>query len=337
MPELRTDWLLGRSVFVAENRALRPNEFETTSGESALAGGNIQPNCPFCAGNEARTPPAVFEPFDERQQWRVRVVPNMFPAVSLDAAVTGGAVAAATEATAAALPALGAHEVIIESPYHVDRLSALSPRELRDVLASYAERLRWWREDGRFCYGLVFKNQGPQAGASLAHLHSQLVALPNVPPVVAAELQRAEELYGKLSACPYCQMLAIERANGQRIVFERDGYVAFCPFASWQPYETWLMPTTHEPSFELAAGGDGLDRLAQALHPLIARLESIVPEAAYNLLLRTAPWGVNCEPWSHWRIELLPRTNPFAGLEVATGVHINQLSPERAARELRSP
>jgi UDPglucose--hexose-1-phosphate uridylyltransferase len=234
------------------------------------------------------------------------------------------------------MPALGAHELIIESPHHVDRLSALSTGELRDVLGVYAARLRCWRADGRFAYGLVFKNQGPRAGASLAHLHSQLVALPNVPHLVASELQRAEQLHGKLAACPYCQMLSAERTAGDRIVSDRDGFLAFCPLTSWQPYETWVMPITHQSSFEMAEDADSLDRLANVLYPVIARLESLVPAAAYNMLLRTAPWGTPCDRWCHWRIEFLPRINSFAGLEVGTGVHINQLSPERAAAELRA-
>jgi UDPglucose--hexose-1-phosphate uridylyltransferase len=337
MPELRTDWLLGRSVLVAENRARRPNEFEQApvAGQCASGERKTLGTCPFCAGNEARTPAALYEQLDAGRRWRVRVVPNMYPAVMLDAAV-GGSVAAATEQPQATCPALGAHEVIIESPHHVDRLSALSPGELRDILSVYAARLRWWRKDGRFAYGLVFKNQGPRAGASLGHLHSQLVALPNVPPLVASELQRAEQLHGRLAGCPYCEMVSVERTAGERIVLERDGFVAFCPMTSWQPYETWVMPIAHEPSFELPQNADGFDRLASVLYPIIARIESLVPAAAYNMLLRTAPWNASSDRWCHWRIEILPRINSFAGLEVGIGVHINPLSTERAAAELRA-
>jgi UDPglucose--hexose-1-phosphate uridylyltransferase len=238
--------------------------------------------------------------------------------------------------TLSATPARGAHEVIVESARHVDRASALSAAELQQVLETYAHRLRSWRDDGRFSYGLVFKNQGSRAGASIAHLHSQFIALPEIPPAVAAELLRAEDDYSQHDSCPYCRLIEHERSLGERIILDRDGYVAFCPFASLQPHEVWLLSERHEPSFEQRSPVDAPGRLAEVLHALLARLELIVPDAAYNMLLRTAPWRGHCHNWCHWRIELLPRVNSFAGFEIATGVHINPLAPEAAARQLRS-
>jgi UDPglucose--hexose-1-phosphate uridylyltransferase len=348
MPELRTDWLTGRTVLVAENRAKRPNEF-ASSGKAALAAGIVAgdaqqsveagatvPACPFCAGNEHRTPPAVYEKFDAQGHWQIRVVPNMYPAVELEEWAAGDLPDAATtsETSAVAIPALGAHEVIVESPRHLALTSALSEAELCDVLAAYAARLRHWRDDGRFPYALVFKNQGQRAGASLVHLHSQLMALPVVPSAIDAELQRARDAFLRQGDCPYCRLIAQERASGERIIFDRDGYIAYCPFASWQPYEAWLLPVEHQASFEAIAPAP-CSRLAGVLHLLIRRLEQLVPQAAYNMLLRTAPWTSDCDNCWHWRIELLPRIHSLAGLEMATGVHINPLPPERAARTLR--
>jgi UDPglucose--hexose-1-phosphate uridylyltransferase len=337
--ELRTDWLTGRSVFVAENRALRPNDFanEIPTGDPAPAGGQCthksKPSCPFCAGNESRTPLATYEKRDAHGRWQVRVVPNMYPAVSAGVPPAGPDVKASQTDFQQAAPAVGAHEVILEHPNHVDRMSVLSIDELRTVLGAYAERLRHWRDHGRFRYGLVFKNQGPRAGASISHLHSQLIALPFVPSEVEAEQRRAAEVHEEQRACPYCRLVAQERSAAKRVV-DRDGFLAFCPFASWQPYEIWLMPVDHQPSFESAPASE-FDRLAGVLHVLIERLESLVPNAAYNMLLRTSAWIAGCDDWSHWRLELLPRINSFAGLEVATGIHINPLSPERAAEQLR--
>ena len=147
-----------------------------------------------------------------------------------------------------AVAAIGAHEVIIESPRHVDRMSSLSVQELRDVLETYAQRIRQWRDGGRFTYGLVFKNQGPRAGASLAHVHSQLVALSSVPPTVAAEYDRAAHQFRQYRSCPYCRIIEQERAAGVRMIDDTGEFVAFCPFASVQPFEAWLMPAQHEPS-----------------------------------------------------------------------------------------
>ncbi len=335
-PELRTDRLTGRTVLIAENRAHRPNDF---AGEVASATGRVThdatlPTCPFCAGNEFRTPPPVYEKLDNGGRWQVRVVPNIFPGVMIDAPPDLAAADVSPGGSQQSSPAFGAHEVVIESPNHIDRTSALSPQELREVLEAYAERLRHWQRDGRFRYGLVFKNQGPRAGASIAHLHSQLVALPFIPATVEAEQQRAADAFSQDRLCPYCRLIANEQTTDDRIILCRDGFIAFCPFASWQPGEVWIMPISHEPSFELVPTSE-LDRLTNILHAVIARLESLVPGAAYNMLLRTAPWTGRGDEWSHWRIELLPRVNAFAGLEVATGIHINPLAPERAASRLR--
>ncbi len=337
VPELRTDSLIGRSVFVAENRALRPNDFvgqpASTGGPEVVA--RSPSPCLFCAGNESRTPPAVYEKLDRHGRWQIRIVPNMYPAVVADLPSAVAQIGTPLSDSQQALSAFGAHEVIIESAKHIDRMSALSVEELRNVLEAYSARLRYWRETARFRYCLLFKNQGPRAGASIAHLHSQIIALPFVPAAVEAESARASAAYSQPRLCPYCCLLADEQAAANRVVFARDGFIAFCPFASWQQHEVWLMPTDHEPSFELAASGE-LNRLASVLHSLIERLESVVPAAAYNLMLRTAPWLDGCDDWSHWRMELLPRTNAFAGLELATGIHINPLAPERAAAQLRA-
>jgi UDPglucose--hexose-1-phosphate uridylyltransferase len=338
--ELRTDWLTGRSIIVAENRAQRPNEFADqlppaagSQGITDLALAEVGltdvpgvPSCPFCIGNEHRTPPALYERLDAHGRWQVRVVPNMFPAVAADAVAQDSDMS----------PALGAHEVIVESAQHLDRAAALSANGLMHVLDAYADRLRHGRNDGQFEYGLVFKNQGPRAGASIAHLHSQLIALPSVPPTVAAELASAETEFRRSGACAYCQLIERERVAEQRIVYDGNGFIAFCPYASLQPYEVWLLPERHEASFERMAETGSTEMLALVLRKLIEQIERIIPAAAYNLLLRTAPWKAEADNWYHWRIELLPRVNAFAGFEIATGMHINPVAPEKAARHIRS-
>jgi UDPglucose--hexose-1-phosphate uridylyltransferase len=329
VPEIRTDWLTGRTVILAENRALRPNDF---AAESVAAPSSTAP-CPFCPGQESLTPAAVYTQNDAAGRWQIRVVPNKFPALDTDVAPPE----AAPAPFGAAMAATGVHEVVIESARHVDRMSQLMVAELAAVLATYRARLRHWRESGRFEYALVFKNLGAKAGASLAHVHSQLVALPQLPPLPAAEFERAERSCSDCNGCAYCTLVDTERTTGERIVFEREGFIAFCPYASLQPYETWLMPVTHQPWFELSGGsGQGDDTLAGVLHDLLVRIERILPLPAYNLLIRTGPWRPTAASAAHWRVEILPRVNSFAGLELATGIHINPLSPSRAAAELRA-
>jgi UDPglucose--hexose-1-phosphate uridylyltransferase len=236
---------------------------------------------------------------------------------------------------ATAVAAIGAHEVIVETPRHVDRMSALSEQELHDVLETYVTRLRQWRDTGRYAYGLIFKNQGARAGASLAHLHSQFIALPNLPPVVVAEFDRATHDFQERRCCPYCRIVEFERMEAIRMVLDTNDFVAFCPSASVQPFEAWLLPARHEPFFE-DSRSDSLDRLTAVLFDLLRRIEAVVPESAYNMLLRTAPWLGGGHDWCHWRIEILPRSSSFAGFELASGMFINSLAPERAASKLRS-
>lgn len=315
--ELRTDWLTGRTVLLAAHRADRPNEFAAQSEASAAV--KLSRPCPFCPGQEAETPPAVYTHADAAGHWQVRVVPNKFPAVSLD------------EPTVT-----GAHEVVIESARHVDRMAALSAAEMAEVLAAYRSRLAHWRADGRFEYGLVFKNLGAPAGASLAHVHSQLVALPEVPGPVAGEFSRARQSFAEQGTCAYCRLIAQEREAKARVVLERDGFIAFCPYVSLQPCEVWIMPTTHEAWFEARSLQSGGDRLAEILHTLVARIEAVLPRVAYNVLVRTSPWQDDAAEAGHWRIEILPRVNSLAGFELATQVFINPIAPTRAAQQLRS-
>jgi UDPglucose--hexose-1-phosphate uridylyltransferase len=328
--ELRQDHLTGRSVLVAEHRADRPNEFAALPAGAASPTADSAANCPFCPGHESVTPPSVYSANDPAGHWRVRVVPNKFPAVALDEPL-----------------APGAHEVIIESARHVDRMGALSVDELADVLAAYRHRLNAWQSMGRFQYGLIFKNLGAPAGASLAHVHSQLIALPAPPAPVAAEFSRAHEHFAQHGRCAYCDLIAAERQNADRIVLDREGLVAFCPYASLQPGEVWIMPTTHEPRFERSATNAASpaksspsptthSALAPILHTLLVRIESVLPRVAYNLLVRTSPWQDDAAPCGHWRIEILPRVNALAGFELATHIHINPIAPHRAAQQLRS-
>ena len=235
LPELRTDWLLGRSVLVAENRAQRPNEFgeifehvatgnsvssgDETTASLAVAGISSGPlTCPFCRGQEHRTPPAVFELAGAEGQWRTRVVPNMFPAVmpaGETATLTGKLSVEGSLPDTTAVAAIGADMKSLSNRRAMSIGCPLVGAGAARRFGTYAQRLRHWRNGGRFTYGLIFKNQGARAGASLAHVHSQLVALPSVPPTVAVEFDRAAHQFRQHRSCPYCRIIEQERAGGR--------------------------------------------------------------------------------------------------------------------------
>ena len=308
MPELRIDPIVGRRVYIAEDRAGRPNDYEASGRR----------DCFFCAGNEEHTPVASATVVDADGRWRVRVVPNKYPAVVLDAPDT---------------EAFGAHEVIIESPDHALDVVELDVEHLAVILAVYRDRLRHWATDRRLKHAVVFKNSGFDAGASLEHVHSQLVALPYVAAAVQAELDAAARFHDLHRRCVFCDLIEREIASGDRLVLRQDGLVAVCALAPRQPYETWILPEQHAARFGALEDAQLLGQ-ARVLHELLRRLQAAAPGAAYNLLLHTGPFQVPAESF-HWHWELVPRLTHEAGLEWGGGVFITPLSPERAAAELR--
>lgn len=338
MSELRQDPISGRWVVIAEERAKRPRAFVADNSPVSLEG------CPFCEGHEDETPRELFVIREENaeqseHQWRVRVVRNKYPALELDAAPlatgllpTDRAVDVAARDT---LPGVGSHEVIIESPEHVLRTTDMSPDQLTDVLVAYRERLRALREDPRLKHALVFKNVGTAAGATLEHAHSQLIALPFVPPLIEEELQGAERYYERHGESVFDVILRDELAAGERIVAENDGFVAFCPFASRAPYEMWIMPRVHASHYEETEEPQ-LGELARLLHDVMHRLDVVLHQPAYNHVIHSGPFDRQNLHHYHWYVEVVPRVTKIAGFEWATGCVINVVQPEKAAEQLRA-
>lgn len=328
MSDLRKDPIVGRWVIVAENRARRPHDFE--HGPRKRKGRF----CPFCEGNEAHTPAEILalrEPNSEpnRKGWRVRVVGNKFPALEIE-----GDLRERDDGLYDTMPGIGAHEVIIESPRHIASTSELAEAALGEVLCVYRDRLLDLRKDRRLAYGMVFKNVGPAAGASLEHLHSQLIATPIVPINVWEEMDGSLKFYNYRGRCVYCEMIGRELECEKRIVFETPGFVAFCPFASRFAFETWILPKTHSSRYE-STDGAGLKELSVVLKKVIEKLETALEKPAYNYIIHTAPFDTDEVGHYHWHIEIMPRITKVAGFEWGTGFYINPAAPESAAAALR--
>ncbi len=333
--ELRWDPVVGRQVLIAEGRVGRPNDFADRARAGRVA--IVPADCPFCAGHEAQTPPALLEVRNPRGDWQVRVVPNKYPAVTWDSGERESVLGQEERLLRAEAPR-GVHEVIIESPRHVDDLRDLSREELALVLQVCRDRLLHWAGTDGLQQAMLFKNVGGTAGASLAHTHSQLMVLPHVPPTMQAELQGARRSYEKHGACVYCQLLVTEHRASERMVATADGFAAFAAYAARQPYETWILPTEHAADFGQLTDVQAA-HLAGLLLEVMARLARCLPELSYNLVLHTAPFSQskpgNTEACYHWHWEIIPRSSPLAGLEWGGGLPINSLSPERAAARLR--
>lgn len=228
----------------------------------------------------------------------------------------------------------GGHEVIIEAPDHVQSITQLDPPSTKLVFQAYRDRLNHWLVDRELAYAVVFKNVGHDAGASLVHSHSQVIATDILPTEVARVARRMELYHEQEGACLLCRTIADEQDQKVRIVEETSDYIAFCPFASRLPSLVTIAPKYHGSQFELL-DDDGLGQLSWLTHRLVRRLEHCHPESAYNYVIYTAPRCQQGTPWFHWRIELFPRLSTLAGFEWGSECYINPLTPEAAAMALR--
>ena len=329
MPELRKDPIVGRWVIVATERVRRPSDFGRREPPP------LRTFCPLCPGHEDETPPEVLAYRDgpdarpDGPGWRVRVVPNKFPALRVE-----GELERRGHGVYDLMNGVGAHELIVESPEHRLGLADLAPAAVVDVLRAYRARILDLRGDGRFRSVLVFKNHGAEAGATLAHPHSQLIATPVVPVAVADELHGARAYHDYRERCLFCDIAQQETAERLRIVAENERMVAFAPFASRFPFELWVLPRRHRAAFELVDDAE-LAAFADGLVAVLRRLRDALDDPPYNLVLHSAPFGAEESPSYHWHLEILPKLVGLAGFELGSGFHINSVPPEDAARTLR--
>ncbi|MET0479636.1 MAG: galactose-1-phosphate uridylyltransferase, partial [Actinomycetota bacterium] len=223
-------------------------------------------------------------------------------------------------------PTAGVHEVVIHNPDHQATLADLEVPEVARAMRAWRERLAAHRDEALGAV-LIIVNQGRTAGASLEHPHSQVFATAGRPDRVQAELDR---LAG--GDCAACATVAAER-DGPRLVGRTGDLLTICPWASAAPFEALLLPEGHRARFE---DGDGDDdtAVATALRDLLRRFRGVAGDhAPYNLVLHSAPPGVDD---FHWHLHLLPRLTTYGGFELGTGVVINVVDPDRAAEALRA-
>jgi UDPglucose--hexose-1-phosphate uridylyltransferase len=330
VPELRKDPVSGRWVIISTERRKRPNDFLL---EGATVIGEAQ--CPFCPGREELTPPEVLA---YRQHgaspngpgWDLRVVPNKFPALQVE-----GSLDREGEGMFDRMNGIGAHEVIIESAEHHKTFATMGEDEIVRVLWAFRERMLDLKQDQRFRYILVFKNHGAQAGATLEHAHSQLIALPIVPDLVRVEVDGARRHFEAKERCVFCDMVRQESAAGGRMIQENADIVALSPYAPRFAFETWLLPRRHGARFEEAPRHE-VESLARMLKAVLARMNRALASPAYNMVLHTSPFSEDTSAFYHWHVELMPKLTRTAGFEWGTGFYINPTSPEEATAVLRA-
>lgn len=325
MPEIRVDPLSGHRVIVAGERSERPNGAPTCSVPAEI---DVEKD-PFGEGHEDRTPPELYASrphggAPNSPGWTTRVVPNLYPALTEDCRPPSPH---AQADLFAALPAQGAHEVIVNAPEPVLSLADLPRERVRSAMETWRERMRAHADSA---YVQLIVNERREAGASLEHTHAQLYALRFVPAEVARERERfAAYATSTMGRNLLEDVVAEEVRMGERLVAIDEDAVLIAPYASRLPFALMLAPRTPRMRFE-DDGPLGADLLHEGLSRLARYFGSSPP---LNMWVRTAPQGAEhfC-----WRIDIAPRLTHLAGLELSTGVNLNIVSPEHAAALLRA-
>ena len=335
--EIRKDYLLDRWVVIATHRGRRPTDFIKTEEVSPIDRNvRVRASCPFCPGNERKTPPAELVYLKSKngivkdrdvngsrhKDWLIRTVPNLFSAFSPpengDTFESGRAV--------------GHHEVLIESPNHNEHPAVARKAQLIHVINGYIDRLLALSVKSYTKYVSIFRNYGLDAGASLSHAHSQIIATPMIPTIPRLELNASEKYYDSHGTCVFCDTIAEER-RGPRFIWENEAFAVFAPWASVHPFEFWMIPKAHEASL-LDMKPTTIKKFAEALKVCLGGLKSLLNDPPYNYGFHIAP-SKEIKEFYHWHLEVYPRLTLWAGFEKSTGTYINVMKPEQAAHNLK--
>ena len=324
--ELRQDLVTGDWVVIATGRAKRPEEYAKNKREEIKEPEDRK--CFFCYPEETGQEKDVLIYSREDGSWSLRVFPNKYPAFTRE-----GSIRHFEEGPYFAMDSVGYHELVVTRS-HVSQIANMEKEEVAEILDAYQERYLELMGKPSVNYIEIYHNHGKEAGASIAHPHSQLTAIPVISPYVKLELTGAEEYFKAHKDCVYCTMAEWELEHEERIVFENKEFVAFCPFASRSAFEVWVMPKKHKPYFERMKAEEKKEA-AEALQEAISKIYKALGDPAYNFYLHTSPCDGKDYPHYHWHIEILPRTSVWAGFELSTGIEISTIEPEVAAHFLR--
>lgn len=328
--ELRQDIITGDWVVIATGRAKRPEDFSKTeySTQKINDATDIE-SCLFCDPEKSGQEKDVLIYFKDGREWTLRVFPNKYPAFS-----RGKVPRSMEEGPYFAMTGTGYHEVIATRD-HYKHLADLEIIEIAEVFDAFQDRYLDLMRKKSVNYITIFHNFGKEAGASIAHPHSQLIAIPVISPYIKQELDGAELYFKSLRKCVYCEMAEYESTHKRRIVSENDSFIAFCPFASRGAFEVWVLPKKHNPYFERITDEEKI-KLAQVFKDALSAIKKTINNPPYNFYIHTSPCDGKDYRRYHWHIEILPHTATWAGFELETGIEISMIQPEKAAEALRN-
>lgn len=332
MPELRQNPATKEWVIIATERAQRPEELGSGTVEASA---DEREKCPFCPGKENQTPNEImayrtYGTSADSPGWWIRIIPNKFAALTQGGDIKRSKV----EDFFSYMDGVGEHEVIIESPDHDQNIATLEQKQVEEIFHAYRERYVTLSKDPRHELIILFKNHGIRAGTSLRHLHSQIIAAPITPLYIRNRIEEAMHYFDDNGRCVYCEMIVKELKIKDRIVMETDSFVTFEPFASRSPFETWVLPKKHNSSFE-EISPEHTKELAFVMRSTLGKIYKRLNNPDYNYMIRSAPVHEKNVEYFHWHIMIVPRVSAVAGFELGSGIYINTVIPEAAAKFLR--
>jgi len=322
--ELRFDLVSKDWVVIATGRARRPDDFkkQKTTEEAPP-----ESDCPFCH-LETQLEPLLFLPSKD-DNWEVVVVPNKFPAFSFGDDLRERAVGPYQ-----VMDGVGFHEVLIFRD-HKKSLAEFPPEKVKIVIDAYQERYLELMNEPTVNYVSVFHNHGREAGASIFHPHSQIIALPVLDPDIRRSLDNSLHFFKTHGKCVHCTMLEWDLEEKSRIIFANDLFVAVAPFASRVAFEVRIYPKEHKAYFERIKENEK-EKLAEVLQAVLGKIHKGLSGPAYNFFIHTAPCDGKSYDHYHWHLEIMPKTSIWAGFELGTGIQISTIEPEKAAEYLRN-
>src|SRR3989338_1432006 len=336
--ELRKDIVSGDWVVIATGRKRRPHDFAVNKKHTSTKAQRVL--CPFeklhgeasyviLKNGETHQPSAKNTLLLEKE-WAVQVIPNKYPAFG-----HGRCAVVFNQGPYQLQDGAGFHDVVVTRE-HDRPLALMSVPNIFSVLYAYRHRYQQLKDDDCVKYVSIFHNHGAEAGASITHPHSQIVAIPVVPPEVERSIKGSDRYFAKEKKCVHCVMIAFELKEKKRLVYENDDFVVFAPFASRTAFEVRIFPKKHSPMFE-AIHNDQIKSFADTIKEALSKLYTGLGNPSYNFFIHTSPaFYVKTFEHYHWHLEIIPKTAIWAGFELGTDINISTITPEAAAAFLRT-
>lgn len=323
--EFRKDVVSGDWVIISPNRKKRPDQLSKKEKRKRVS----KTNCPFENPQQSGNG-KPFIAYPDLKDWKIQVIANKFPALKHKKICP----ILRDYGPYSVMNANGYHDIVI-TRNHYDNFPRLNPKDAAELFKVFKNRYKMFSEHDCLKYVFIFHNWGPKAGASLFHPHYQIVSLPIIPPDVSRSLYGSLRYYQEKGECVHCAMIAYELKEKKRIIYENDEAVVFAPFVSKEPFELRIFPKNHLPYFENTDDKD-MDGIAEALQAALLKLEKRLGDPDYNFFIHTAPLiDKNMHFHYHWHIEVVPKFQVSAGVEIGTGIEVTIVDPDEAAKILR--